>query len=337
MKRGTRFKKFLEVRLGTLFFKLFFVWVRRLAIESLEFWGEKLGSTAFYILRRRRKIALQNMHLAFGREKNKGEFRQIYRTNLKNIGMNMMEVARCVDFENGYLKGLVQLEGKEYLDHALTNKKGVICLTAHIGNFPLMCTRLVKEGYPLSLVARDPENAEVAAALASVMITIGMEAIPDKPRRTCVSRSLKALKKNRILLLQIDQNAPRTESWVDFFGYLVPTFNGPVVLSLRTGAPILPMFILRNSTHSHTITIHPPFELSFTGDIEKDITTNIARLTKITEAVIREYPDQWWWFHRRFRKARDMKTGKKLFPKNPSKGTVRQDKGNEKLTGDMTL
>jgi KDO2-lipid IV(A) lauroyltransferase len=336
VKQRIHIKKFLEIHVGSLFFKLYFHWVKRLSIDSLESWGEKLGSVAFYILRRRKKIALQNMLLAFGKEKDKGEFKQIYRANLKNIGMNMMEVARCVDFKNGYLKNLVTLEGKEYLDNALAQKKGVICLTAHIGNFPLMCTRLVKEGYPVSLVARNPENPEITAALASIMKTIGMEAIPDKPRRTCVSRSLKALKKNRVLLLQIDQNAPRTESWVDFFGYLVPTFNGPVVLSLRTGAPILPMFIIRNSTHLHTASIYPPFELAITGDIEKDITTNIARLTKLTEAAIREHPDQWWWFHRRFRKARDIKTGKKLFPKYPSKEHKARDEGNKKLMGSIS-
>lgn len=335
MKRGISVKKFLEIHLGSFLFKLYLFWVRRLSLESLESWGKKLGGIAFYILRKRKKIALQNMHLALGKEKNKTEFIQLYRVNLKNIGMNMMEVARCVEFENEYLKNLVRLEGKEHLDSSLANGRGVICLSAHIGNFPLMCTRLVKEGYPLSLVARNPENHEVAAALASIMKTIGMEAIPDKPRRTCVSRSLKALKKNRLLLLQIDQNAPRTESWVDFFGYLVPTFNGPVVLSLRTGAPILPMFITRNSIHLHTVSIHPPFELIITGDMEKDITANIARLTKLTEAVIREYPDQWWWFHRRFRKARDVNTGKRLFPKHHTKKTTLRNKRTEQPAGGM--
>jgi KDO2-lipid IV(A) lauroyltransferase len=318
VKKGIPVKKFLEIHFGSFLFKLYLFWVRRLSIESLESWGEKLGRITFYFLRRRKRIALNNMKLVLGREKSREELNHIFRENLKNIGRDMMEIARCTDFEDDYFKKLVILEGKEHLDNALKNGKGVIALTAHIGNFPLMCTRLVKEGYPLSLVARDPENPEIAAALASMMKTIGMEAIPDKPRRVCVSRSFRALKKNHILLLQLDQNAPRTEAWVDFFGYLVPTFKGPVILSLRTGAPILPMFIIRNSTHSHTITVHPPFELSFTDDIEKDITTNIARLTKITEAIIREHPDQWWWFHRRFRKARDIKTGKQLFPKHPS-------------------
>lgn len=327
-------KKILEIYLGSFFFKLYLYWVKRLPKESLVAWGERFGNLAFYILRKRKKIALQNMRLALGKEKKEEELQEIYRTNLKNTGMNLMEVARCIDFENGYLKKLVYFDGKKYLEDALAQKRGVICLTAHIGNFPLMCTCLVKEGYPLSLVVREPENPVIAANLISIMKKIGMEAIPDKPRTICVSRSFKALKKNRILLLQIDQNAPRTEAWVNFFGYLVPTFRGPVVLSLRTGAPIIPMFIIRNSRYHHTIYIYPPYELVITGDLEKDIKENISQLTKMVEKVIREYPDQWWWFHRRFRKARDPKTGKKLFPKhhqNKLKDSLLEKKNNKVL------
>jgi len=179
-----------------------------------------------------------------------------------------------------------------------------------------MCVRLVKEGYPLSLIARDPENPKVAKMITSYRDDAGMDSIPDKPRMTCVSRCLEALARNHILLLQIDQNAPVTECWVDFFGYLVPTFKGPVIFSIRKGTPILPMFIVRNPDAHHKIIIHPTFELTSTDNTQEDITSNIARLTKIVEAVIREYPEQWWWLHRRFKKARDIRTGESLFPKH---------------------
>jgi KDO2-lipid IV(A) lauroyltransferase len=178
-----------------------------------------------------------------------------------------------------------------------------------------MSARLVNEGYPLSVVIRDPDNPKVAKDTISFRDTLGIETIPDEPRLTCVSKCFKALKENRILLLQIDQNAPVTEAWVDFFGYLVPTFKGPVLFSMRTGAPILPMFMKRHSNNLHQITIHPPFTLTLTGNAEQDITSNTARLIKLTEAAIREYPEQWLWIYRRFKRARDVKTGERLFTK----------------------
>jgi KDO2-lipid IV(A) lauroyltransferase len=314
-RRKSSLKKFLEIYLGYSLFKLWTYWVKHLSLKSLEHYGERIGSLALHLLIKRKRIALNNLHLALGREKRKEEIEEICRESFKNIGKDMMEISRCFDFNNSHLKGLVKLKGKEHLDQALSEGNGVIALTAHIGNFPLMGIRLVNEGYPLSLVARDPENPRVAKLITSARDAIGMESIPDKPRSICVSRCLKALKENRILLLQIDQNAPRTEAWVDFFGYLVPTFKGPIIFSLRTGAPIIPMFIIRNSNNFHKIIIHPLFELNPTGNNQQDITSNIARLTKIVEAVIRERPEQWWWIHRRFKRARDLQTGEDLFPK----------------------
>jgi KDO2-lipid IV(A) lauroyltransferase len=284
-------------------------------LESLGFYGEKLGTMALYILRGPRRIAMNNLHLALGGEKSEKEIERICRDSFRNIGKDMMESSRCLDYMDGSIKTLVRLERKEYLDEALKQGKGVIALSAHLGNFPLLCTRLVAEGYPLSLVVRESKNPKIVKLLTSVRDTVGMESIPAKPRMTCVSRCLNALKKNGILFVQIDLNAPDSEVSVDFFGYSVPTFKGPVIFSLRTGAPIVPMFITRNSNNLHNIFIHPPFKLEVTDNPEKDITTNIAKLTKIIEATIREYPEQWWWALRRFKKARDIQTGERLLTK----------------------
>jgi KDO2-lipid IV(A) lauroyltransferase len=180
-----------------------------------------------------------------------------------------------------------------------------------------MGARLAKENYPLSIIARDSKNPKILKFMTSFRGAFGIESIPFKPKMTSAARSFKALKENRILMLQIDLNAPTTEAWVDFFGYLVPTFKGPIVFSLRTGAPILPMFIIRNSDSLHKVIIHPPFEVNTNRNIQQDITSNISRLTKIIETIIREHPEQWWWVLQRFKRARDIQTGERLFPKHP--------------------
>lgn len=309
-KKRISLGKFLKIHLGYLLFRLSTAWVKRLPIESVTAYGEKLGLLAFHLLRRWRRVAFANLNLALGKEKRNDEIHWICRELFKNIGRDMMEACRL---EDSYFKNLVRFEGKVHLDNALKEGKGVIALSAHLGNFPLMSARLVNEGYPLSVVIRDPENPKVAKDSVSFRDTLGIETIPDEPRLTCVSKCFKALKENRILLLQIDQNAPATEAWVDFFGYLVPTFKGPVLFSMRTGAPILPMFMKRHSDNLHQITIHPSFTLNITGNPEQDITSNTARLTKLIEAAIREYPEQWLWIYRRFKRARDIKTGERLF------------------------
>ena len=312
-KKRISLGRFLRIHLGYLLFRFSTFWVKRLPIKSLTSYGEKLGLLAFHLLRRWRRAAFANLNLALGKEKNKDEIHRICRELFKNIGRDMMEACRLDDFEDTYFKNLVRFEGKEHLDSALKEKKGVIALSAHLGNFPLMSARLVNEGYSLSVVIRDPENPKIAEDSVSFRDSLGIETIPDQPRLTCVSKCFKALKENRILLLQNDQNAPVTEAWIDFFGYLVPTFKGPVVFSVRTGAPIIPMFIIRTPDRRHKITVHPSFELELTGDVEQDITLNIARLIKITESTIRQYPEQWLWIYRRFKRARDIRTGERLF------------------------
>jgi len=314
-RRKLSLRKVLELHLGYLLFRLSTSWVKRLPVESLTSYGEKLGLLAFHLLRRWRRVAFTNLNLALGKEKRKNEIYWICRELFKNMGRDMMEIYRCVDFEDSYFKTLVRFEGKEHLDRALKAGKGAIAVSAHLGNFPLMGARLAAEGYPSSVVTRDPENPKIAKAITSLRDAVGLETIHDEPRMACVSRCFKALKENRILLLHIDQNAPITEAWVDFFGYLVPTFKGPVLFSIRTGAPILPMFMKRNSDNLHKITIHPPFTLNITGNAEQDITSNTARLTKLIEAAIREYPEQWLWIYRRFKRARDIKTGERILPK----------------------
>ena len=315
-KKKLSLGNFLKIHVGYLLFRFSTFWVNCLPVESLASWGGKLGLLGFHLLRGWRRVAFENLNLAFGKEKNKEEIHWICRELFKNIARDMLETQRCPDFKDSYFRNLVKLEGEEHLKDALNQGKGVIGLSAHLGNFHLMGARFARGGYPTSYITRDPENPKIAKAINSLKDAVGLETINDEPRMACVSKCFKALKENRILLLQIDQNAPVTEVWVDFFGYLVPTFKGPLLFSMRTGAPILPIFMRRNSKNLHQITIHPPFTLNITGNAEQDNTSNTARLMKLTEAAIREYPEQWLWIYRRFKRARDIRTGERLFQKH---------------------
>ena len=157
--------KFLKIHLGYLLFRFSTFWVKCLPVESLASYGEKLGLLAFHLLRGWRRVALANLNLALGKEKSQDEIHWICRELFKNIGRDMLEACRSQrTSKDGYFKNLVRFEGKEHLDNALKRGKGVIALSAHLGNFPLMGARLANEGYPLSVVTRDPENPKIAKA-----------------------------------------------------------------------------------------------------------------------------------------------------------------------------
>ncbi len=275
-----------------------------LPLKHLYFVAGIFGGIGFYLMRKRRHIAYHNLQIAFGNSKTKSECDEIVKTIFLDTAKNVLEVAKLIYADPNSLKEIIRIDGLEYLDNALSQGKGVVALSAHIGNFILIGPRLILEGYPFSLIARDPKDKILAKTLSDIKMKIGLDSIPDKPRRICVAKSLASLKKNSILYLQIDQNASSQDLWVDFFGWLVPTFRGPVVFSFRTGAPILPMFIIRDASNHHKLIIKPPFKLVITENKEDDILQNTAKLTKLIEAYIKQYPNQWWWLHRRWKKAK---------------------------------
>jgi len=245
-------------------------------------------------------LGWKNLKLVFGKEKKERELKKIWKEMLENIVLGSMELIHCESFRDHR----IEIEGIENLDRYLSQGKGVIGFSGHFGNFVLLCCKLSSMGYPFKVITRDPHNKRIAYFLNDLKRRAGVEFIPDKPKRECVRRSIQCLKENGILLLQIDQNASSRDGiYVEFFGRNVPTFPGPVILSLRTGAPIIPMFIHREKGLQHKLIIEKPVSLSRSDDREKDLKENITRLNKILERYIRLSPSQWWWVHNRWKKA----------------------------------
>jgi len=176
-KKRFSLRKFLKIHLGYFLFRFSTFWVNCLPVESLASCGEKIGLLAFHLLRGWRRVAFANLNLALGREKGKDEIHWICRELFKNIGRDILEVYRCPDFKDSYFKKLVSSKD-QHLNDALSQGKGVIALSAHLGNFPLMAARLAREGYPSSVVTRDPENPKIAKALTSIRDAVGLETIP---------------------------------------------------------------------------------------------------------------------------------------------------------------
>ena len=290
---------------GWLPLKVFLFILKILPVKCLYCFGEKLSQFIFTTLKKRRDISMGNLRLAFGKEKTEEEIRKIYRSTIRNIGRGGVEILAYPRFCDGYFNDMISIDGKENLDEALKRGKGVIAVSAHFGNFPFLATKIASLGYPISVIFRHPHQRGLAQYFEDQLNLSGVEPIPDKPRKSCVAKSLKCLKRNEILLLLMDMNAGSGGGvYVDFFGWMVPTFKGPIVLALRTGAAVLPVFIVREAGDRHRIIIDPPMDLKLIGDKDKNIFTNLSRLSKIVESHIREYPDQWWWIHRRWRKAK---------------------------------
>lgn len=255
------------------------------------------------VIRRKKRIILENLHTAFSGEKTEKEIDGIFRQYFDNIGFGMVELIYFLDRPQKIMEK-VAIEGKENLDEALRKGQGAILLSAHFGDFILMYLRMAMAGYKVNCIMRRMKDEQFEGYISDYLDQNGIQKIYSLPYRRCVARSLKSLHDNQILFMLLDQNyGAGGRVFVDFFGRPAATATGPVVFSYRSGAPILPVFIVRDGVGGrHKITIGAPIKLEAAQGEPSGLARNISQLTKIIEGYIRRYPSEWGgWMHRRWK------------------------------------
>ena len=258
-------------------------------------------AVGFRCTRRQRIIAKESLHIAFGQEKSSEEIDSIIRDCFENLGRGMIELIYFMEHPK-MISQQVFFEGKDFLDEALKAGRGVIAVSAHFGNFPLMLLRLAQTGYKTNAIIRPARDQEIEKKFLKQRKALGLNTIYSHPRRECVETSLKVLRNNELLFIPLDQNFGSGGGvFVDFFGQKAATATGPVVFAMRTKALIVPMFVVRQKDDTHKIIIEPPLELEGMADDKEMIQQNTAKITQIIERYIRQYPQEWGWMHRRWK------------------------------------
>lgn len=255
-----------------------------------------------HLIKKKKRIILENLHTAFGWEKTEQEISSIVNSYFDSIGSSMIELIYFLDRPKEIVEK-VTIEGKANLDEALKKGVGAILLSAHFGNFPLMFWRMALAGYKTNCIMRQMRDEQFGKYVFDFSNENGVRTIYSLPYRQCVERSLKSLRDNQILFILLDQNYGEDGGvFVDFFGQLAATATGPVMFSYRSGASILPVFIVRDGTDQYKIIIDSPVTLEPAQSEQLGLVRNTAQLTKIIEGFIRRYPHEWvGWMHRRWK------------------------------------
>ncbi|MEW6102044.1 MAG: lysophospholipid acyltransferase family protein [Candidatus Omnitrophota bacterium] len=259
-----------------------------------------LSSLGYIIARKQRKIALESLTIAFGREKSAKEIERIARDCFSSMAKSGLELLFLMDRPR-LLTKRAEFSGKEHLDRAQAAGKGVILVSAHFGNFPLMLAKIALSGYKVSGIMRQMRDPLAEKLFAQKRAKMKIKTIYSQPRSACVNKTIEALRANEMVFIPLDQNFGTGGVFVNFFGTKAATATGPVVLARRTGAAILPCFVIRQPDDRHKIIFEPPFNLEETADAEEVIVKNIQGITDIIESYIRKYPAEWGWIHRRWK------------------------------------
>ena len=265
--------------------------------------GSGLGHLLYFALNKRRRIALENLQIAFGDEMSTDERAQICRKSFQQIGKTAIEFLRFpkLTFENIWEEVIV--EGKEHLIRALNQGKGAIVFLPHLGNWELLALvygALIPDR--AKAIAFPLKNGHLNALVSQYRERLSLKLIT---RRQAVRETLRALKEGYAVGFFADQNAGREGVFVDFFGKPASAVRGPATLALKTAAPLLLSMDIRQPDDRHHVIITPAIDLEISGDLEQDVQTNTAHILKILETYIRQYPDQWLWTHNRWKTQSD--------------------------------
>jgi len=249
---------------------------------------------------KRRKIALANLNLAFGNTISLAQKERILRQNLFWFTRSLWELSKSLDLPLDFYTTHFTVHGEEHLKTAYAKGKGVIAISAHMGNFPLMSVFFALKGYKMGVVAKTPRKGSLAQAIEMFQKKFGIIFIQARENMEAARLSLSHLRQGGLLFLLLDQNAPRHRARVNFFGYPVPTPRSPVLLAQRTGAPIIPLFGICEPGLRHRLFIEPAITFNNSKGKE-DILNSLTQLMQIIETYVRRYPEQWWWWHRRWK------------------------------------
>lgn len=257
------------------------------------------GRIAFRALKKERGKTLHNLSLVFGGKKTPEEIEDIARRVFINLSKNLIDWILLDRMTEAQLKGLVDIEGREKIERVLARGKGVIVLTAHIGNWEFLAAYValfIRHG---GVVGRKVYVDEYDRLLVEMRRKKRVETIysTDSPKRI-----LKILRDNCVIGILPDQDVEYLNGvFVDFLGRPAYTPTGPVAISLASGAEIVPAFLIRQADDRYRIFTEDPIALSRTGDKKKDLLENTARWSAVCERYILRYPEQWVWMHKRWK------------------------------------
>jgi KDO2-lipid IV(A) lauroyltransferase len=251
---------------------------------------------SFVLVYRFRQRSVENLRVALGAEVENAALLAIARQSLRGFFRAFVEVGFALTSPLQQMRNEIPIKGKEHLEKALAKGKGVIVLSAHLGNFFLVGSRLGAEGHVVQALVKPTfkSGGRCADLMDNYRLRLGQRTIRARPRREAARALLKALRQNQLVILIADEYRSKGIA-VPFFGGTVLARRGPVTLAMRTESAVVPMYLVREPDGELVLVIEPELTFARTGRLNDDRAENTRRITQWVERVVRAYPDQWNW------------------------------------------
>lgn len=261
--------------------------------------GARLGALAYRPLGVRRGVVERQIAAAFP-EKPRAEVLRLARAAYEHLGRASIEAAVLPSLGlASVLELFEEPEGWEHVASAMAAGRGLIVVTGHIGNWELGGSYFAARGIPIDAIVRRMGNPLFDRYITETRSRLGMTVVPDS---VAARRTPRALREGRAVAFLADQGVLGLAStFVPFFGRPAKTPRGPAVFALRLGVPVVFAAPLRQPNGKYRFIIEP-VPVESTGDRERDIDTIVASYTATLERLVRRFPEQYFWHHRRWRR-----------------------------------
>jgi KDO2-lipid IV(A) lauroyltransferase len=261
--------------------------------------GAFIGRVALLLTPRLTRVGDLNLHLAFP-QKSAAEREQILRKLYRNLGWLLAEFCQMPCYTPEMTQSFIRYEGLDHYLAARDEGKGVLILTGHLGAWELSSFYHSLMGYPMSIVIRRLDNPLVDNLVNRIRCLHGNQVL----HKDDFARGLLAsMRRGETVGILMDTNmTPPQGAFVDFFGHPACTGSGLARVAMKTGARVLPGFLLwEEATQQYVLRFGAPLALAISEDMEVDVLAHTTLFTKVIEDYIRQYPDQWLWVHRRWK------------------------------------
>ncbi len=259
---------------------------------------------AFYLVPRIRKDGYKHIDYAFGDTLSKKEKKKILWNAAKNMFFVAFEFPHLPRLAEEKYEKVASYKGVEYIENYKINKQGALFISAHLGNWEMMASLMSSYGYPVAEIVREFDDPQLNNVIDSIRTAAKIKTIP---KDQSANQIIKLLKEGWFVGMLIDQSPRDNGAPTLFFDKPCWSTIGPAYIYARTKVPVHPVSMTRNNDGTLVLEIFPPLELVHTGNLKEDILKNTQICQNAIENIIRQHPEQWLWFHRRWKQRDKLK------------------------------
>jgi len=264
------------------------------------FLGKLLGLIAYTLDHRHRGIVVNNLTFTHS-DWSKAHIRKLSVSVFQNFGIAVLEIMQLAFMSGEDILRKVRIRGKQNLVSALKGSNGIIIISAHLGNWE-MAPPFVSNYFRRHVVsvARQVRPKALDSWIYWLRTRFGNTIVDKKGALPTMARTLK---KGNILGVLIDQGTKRSQGVeVKFFGKTTTATPVAAMLARRFDSTVLLSYCIREPGKYLTLVVEPPLSLTKTDDVGADLQNNTQIMTDAIEKAVNTYPEQWFWFHKRWKR-----------------------------------